>query len=75
MNALKHQHTHPATQTHPAIFKDAFGGAKIVHVNGVNVIGLTVQGPSVPAPIAVKSPLACGNQIQSGMTAVMSFHE
>lgn len=29
MNALKHQHTHPATHTHPAIFKDAFGGAKI----------------------------------------------
>lgn len=29
MNALKHQHTHPATHTHPAIFKDAFGSAKI----------------------------------------------
>ncbi|XP_055588826.1 potassium voltage-gated channel protein Shaw-like [Uranotaenia lowii] len=29
MNAMKHQHaTHPATG-HPAIFKDAFGGAKI----------------------------------------------
>lgn len=29
MNALKHQHTHPVSQTHPALFKDAFGSAKI----------------------------------------------
>lgn len=28
MNALKHQHTHP-TAANPAIFKDAFGSAKI----------------------------------------------
>lgn len=28
MNALKHQHTHPAA-ANPAIFKDAFGSAKI----------------------------------------------
>ncbi|XP_037034250.1 potassium voltage-gated channel protein Shaw-like [Bradysia coprophila] len=56
MNALKqHQHTHPATHTHPAIFKDAFGSAKIGHVNGVNVIGLTLQGPSVPLA-AIRPP-------------------
>lgn len=29
MNALKHQHTHPVSQAHPALFKDAFGSAKI----------------------------------------------
>ncbi|XP_023707241.1 potassium voltage-gated channel protein Shaw [Cryptotermes secundus] len=40
MNAIKHHH--------PAIFKDAFGSAKIGNVNGVNVIGLALQGPSVP---------------------------
>ncbi|XP_021915552.1 potassium voltage-gated channel protein Shaw-like isoform X2 [Zootermopsis nevadensis] len=39
-NAIKHHH--------PAIFKDAFGGAKIGNVNGVNVIGLALQGPSIP---------------------------
>lgn len=33
MNALKHQHTHPATHTHPAIFKDAFGSAKIGEIS------------------------------------------
>ncbi|XP_035918907.1 potassium voltage-gated channel protein Shaw-like isoform X2 [Anopheles stephensi] len=53
VNALKHQHTQP---THPAIFKDAFGGAKIGHVNGVNVIGLTLQGPSVPGLAVLKPP-------------------
>ncbi|ETN59731.1 hypothetical protein AND_008667 [Anopheles darlingi] len=42
--------------THPAIFKDAFGGAKIGHVNGVNVIGLTLQGPSVPGLAVLKPP-------------------
>lgn len=36
MNALKHQHTHPATHTHPAIFKDAFGSAKIGKVTCYN---------------------------------------
>ncbi|XP_063916796.1 potassium voltage-gated channel protein Shaw-like isoform X3 [Zophobas morio] len=41
MNAIKHHH--------PAVFKDAFGGAKIGNVNGVNVIGLALQGPSVPS--------------------------
>ncbi|XP_053665493.1 potassium voltage-gated channel protein Shaw-like [Anopheles marshallii] len=55
VNALKHQHTQP---THPAIFKDAFGGAKIGHVNGVNVIGLTLQGPSVPGLAVLKPPVA-----------------
>uniref|UniRef100_A0A182MRA7 Uncharacterized protein n=1 Tax=Anopheles culicifacies TaxID=139723 RepID=A0A182MRA7_9DIPT len=55
VNALKHQHTQP---THPAIFKDAFGGAKIGHVNGVNVIGLTLQGPSVPGLAVLKPPAA-----------------
>ncbi|XP_053692413.1 potassium voltage-gated channel protein Shaw-like [Sabethes cyaneus] len=53
VNAMKHQHAHP---THPAIFKDAFGGAKIGHVNGVNVIGLTLQGPSVPGLAVMKPP-------------------
>lgn len=75
MNALKHQPTHPTAN--PAIFKDAFGGAKIGkcgsffwcvrqqpkllyglcagHVNGVNVIGLTLQGPSVPLAV-LRSP-------------------
>ncbi|XP_058817998.1 potassium voltage-gated channel protein Shaw-like [Topomyia yanbarensis] len=54
VNAMKHQHHGHAT--HPAIFKDAFGGAKIGHVNGVNVIGLTLQGPSVPGLAVMKPP-------------------
>ncbi|CAH0564241.1 unnamed protein product [Brassicogethes aeneus] len=41
MNAIKHHH--------PAVFKDAFGTAKLGNVNGVNVIGLALQGPSVPS--------------------------
>ncbi|XP_019880247.1 potassium voltage-gated channel protein Shaw-like isoform X2 [Aethina tumida] len=41
MNAIKHHH--------PAVFKDAFGNAKLGNVNGVNVIGLALQGPSVPS--------------------------
>ncbi|KAK5641176.1 hypothetical protein RI129_009723 [Pyrocoelia pectoralis] len=41
MNAIKHHH--------PAIFKDAFGNAKIGNANGVNVIGLALQGPSMPS--------------------------
>ncbi|XP_044272546.1 potassium voltage-gated channel protein Shaw-like isoform X2 [Tribolium madens] len=41
MNAIKHHH--------PAVFKDAFGGAKLGNVNGVNVISLALQGPSVPS--------------------------
>ncbi|KAJ8915118.1 hypothetical protein NQ315_000370 [Exocentrus adspersus] len=40
MNAIKHP---------PAVFKDAFGAAKIGNVNGVNVIGLALQGPSMPS--------------------------
>lgn len=40
MNAIKHP---------PAVFKDTFGGAKIGNVNGVNVIGLALQGPSMPS--------------------------
>ncbi|XP_066996693.1 potassium voltage-gated channel protein Shaw [Anabrus simplex] len=47
MNAIKHHH--------PAIFKDAFGGAKIGNVNGVNVIGLALQGPSIPGLQVVHS--------------------
>jgi hypothetical protein len=47
MNAIKHHH--------PAIFKDAFGSAKIGNVNGVNVIGLALQGPSVPGLQLVNS--------------------
>ncbi|XP_050085343.1 potassium voltage-gated channel protein Shaw-like [Anopheles aquasalis] len=64
VNAMKHQHPgQPGAgggggcgPTHPAIFKDAFGGAKIGHVNGVNVIGLTLQGPSVPGLAVLKPP-------------------
>ncbi|KAI4456415.1 voltage-gated potassium channel [Holotrichia oblita] len=41
MNAIKHPH--------PAVYKDAFGTAKIGNVNGVNVIGLALQGPQVPS--------------------------
>ncbi|KAF5271193.1 hypothetical protein FQA39_LY08200 [Lamprigera yunnana] len=41
MNAIKHHH--------PAIFKDAFGSAKVGNLNGVNVIGLALQGPSMPS--------------------------
>lgn len=48
-NALKHQHTHPANQTHPAVLKDAFGSAKGGHVNGVNVIGLSTQNSAPPS--------------------------
>lgn len=48
-NALKHQHTHPATQTHPAVLKDAFSSAKGGHVNGVNVIGLSAQSSASPS--------------------------
>ncbi|KAK4874978.1 hypothetical protein RN001_014338 [Aquatica leii] len=40
MNAIKHHH--------PALFKDAFGSAKAGNINGVNVIGLALQGPSMP---------------------------
>lgn len=67
MNALKHQHTHPATQVHPPIFKDAFGSAKIGHVNGVNVI--SVPNPT-PLPLlssagSVRSNTACSIQMQT----------
>ncbi|XP_037903045.1 potassium voltage-gated channel protein Shaw-like isoform X2 [Hermetia illucens] len=53
MNAIKHQHA--SSHHHPAIFKDAFGSAKIGHVNGVNVIGLSLQGPSVPLAVMKSS--------------------
>ncbi|KAL1121940.1 hypothetical protein AAG570_003348, partial [Ranatra chinensis] len=39
VNAIKH---HPQ-----AIFKDAFGNPKLGTVNGVNMIGLALQGPSM----------------------------
>lgn len=45
-NALKHQHTHPGTQSHPSVLKDTFGSTKSGHVNGVNVIGLTQTSAS-----------------------------
>lgn len=48
-NALKHQHTHPTTQTHQPVLKDAFGSAKTGHVNGVNVIGLSAQNSASPS--------------------------
>ncbi|KAK3920595.1 Potassium voltage-gated channel protein Shaw [Frankliniella fusca] len=41
MNAIKH---HPAN----TIFKEAFAPAKIGTVNGVNMIGLALQGQSLP---------------------------
>ncbi|KAL0275176.1 UNVERIFIED_CONTAM: hypothetical protein PYX00_003119 [Menopon gallinae] len=34
---------------HPQLFKEAFGGNKIGNINGVNVLGLALQGPSVSA--------------------------
>ncbi|KAJ8984686.1 hypothetical protein NQ317_015778 [Molorchus minor] len=40
MNAIKQP---------PPAFKEALGGAKVGNVNGVNVIGLAIQGPSVPS--------------------------
>ncbi|XP_014255703.1 potassium voltage-gated channel protein Shaw-like [Cimex lectularius] len=40
MNAIKH-HPHP-------IFKDAFPNPKLGTVNGVNMIGLALQGQSIP---------------------------
>ncbi|XP_058120766.1 potassium voltage-gated channel protein Shaw-like [Anopheles ziemanni] len=43
VNALKHQHTQP---THPAIFKDAFGGAKIGDF--INVPQLSSLQPRQP---------------------------
>ncbi|XP_052864164.1 potassium voltage-gated channel protein Shaw-like [Anopheles cruzii] len=44
VNAMKHQHTQPAT--HPAIFKDAFGGAKIGDF--INVPQLSSLQPRQP---------------------------
>nr|XP_024215760.1 potassium voltage-gated channel protein Shaw-like isoform X2 [Halyomorpha halys] len=40
VNAIKH-HPHP-------IFKEAFPGPKLGTVNGMNMIGLALQGPSIP---------------------------
>lgn len=65
-NALKHQHTHPATQTHPPVQKDAFGSSKLGHVNGVNVIGLSTQSTASPSnqptttSMTAKSGSVCG---------------
>lgn len=93
MNALKHQPTHPTAS--PAIFKDAFGSAKIGmkapdiakafrnefhrflmlavkqiagHVNGVNVIGLSLHGPSVPLAV-IRSPSASHSGLPTTVTA------
>ncbi|XP_066159007.1 potassium voltage-gated channel protein Shaw-like isoform X4 [Euwallacea fornicatus] len=41
VNAIKHHH--------PAVIKDAFGGSKIGNANGIPVINLALQGPSVPS--------------------------
>lgn len=67
-NALKHQHTHPTTQTHPPVVKDAFGTSKPGHGNGVNVIGLPAQGSSattsnqpMSASMSAKVSSMCGN--------------
>ncbi|XP_071052058.1 potassium voltage-gated channel protein Shaw-like isoform X1 [Onthophagus taurus] len=40
VNAIKH----PST-----LYKDPFGNAKLGNINGVNMIGLALQGPSVPS--------------------------
>ncbi|XP_030745284.1 potassium voltage-gated channel protein Shaw-like isoform X2 [Sitophilus oryzae] len=56
VNAIKHHH--------PAIIKDAFGPTKIGNANGVPVINLSLQGPSVPnlavlshnGPYSIQSP-------------------
>ncbi|XP_026471033.1 potassium voltage-gated channel protein Shaw-like [Ctenocephalides felis] len=56
MNAIKHP------QSHPALFKDAFGSAKIGEVNGLNMIGLSLQGPSIPG-LAVLSQSKFGDCI------------
>lgn len=66
MNALKHQHTHPATHMHPPIFKDAFGSAKIGHVNGVNVISVQPSAlPPLSSTATPRSNTICNNQIQT----------
>ncbi|XP_076275280.1 potassium voltage-gated channel protein Shaw-like isoform X2 [Rhynchophorus ferrugineus] len=56
VNAIKHHH--------PAIIKDAFGPSKIGNANGVPIISLSLQGPSVPniavlshnGPYSIQSP-------------------
>ncbi|XP_018570831.1 potassium voltage-gated channel protein Shaw-like [Anoplophora glabripennis] len=67
MNAIKHP---------PAVFKDAFGSAKLGNVNGVNVIGLALQGPSMPSiavlqhngPYSLQSPQEMS--VTSGLVTV-----
>lgn len=66
MNALKHQHTHPATQVHPPIFKDAFGSTKIGHVNGVNVISVQPSPlPPLSSTAATRSNTTTNSQMQT----------
>lgn len=63
MNALKHQHTHPASQVNPPIFKDAFGSTKIGHVNGVNVITVPQSPlPPISSTADARNNSACNNQ-------------
>lgn len=83
-NALKHQHTHPTSQTHPPVLKDTFGSAKSGHVNGVNVIGLTAQNTASPSnqptSTSMSSKMAsmtgggCGNMSGLGTAGLFHFH-
>lgn len=59
-NALKHQHLNPSSQAHlPG--KDAFGGSKLGHVNGVNVISMSGQSSSTAAGSSGKASNLFGN--------------
>lgn len=76
-NALKHQHTHPTTQTHPSVLKDAFGTSKPGHGNGVNVIGLpSAQGSSqagmVNQPMSTKVSSMCGSSGGIGSSQIQN---
>lgn len=67
MNAIKHHH--PAT----TIFKDAFSANKLGTVNGVNMIGLALQGPSIPG-LSLPQP-ACETITTVNFTQRVTEHE
>ncbi|CAG9802281.1 unnamed protein product [Chironomus riparius] len=55
---IHHHHHHMKPHPTNALLKDAFGTAKIGHVNGVNVIGLSMQQSVQPVPApSLKPPL------------------
>lgn len=61
-NALKHQHTHPTTQTHPPVLKDAFGTSKPGHGNGVNVISsAAASNQPMSATMSARVSSMCGS--------------